>query len=115
MLRFHALAGWRDQGVGGADDICGRPVVFDQKLGLCLVILGKAADEFDRGSGKGVDVLVVVADGKEVEFAVFIAALAPGQGRDQRVLFGADVLVFIDQNPAESGEQAIPLLIGVFR
>ena len=41
------------------DDIRGRPVIFDQIAGLRLIVVGKAADEFDRGAVEGVDVDVV--------------------------------------------------------
>lgn len=49
LLAFHAFARRGDQGIGNFDDICGRPVILDQKLGLRLIVLAKAADEFDRG------------------------------------------------------------------
>lgn len=80
-----------------------------------LVVVGEPADELDRGAGEGVDVLIIVADSEQVEPAVLVAALAAGQGRDQGVLGGADVLVFVDEDPAEAGQQAVALHIGVLR
>jgi hypothetical protein len=44
---LHAVTSRGDQGVGGSDDVGGRPVVLDQEAGLRLVVVGKLADEFD--------------------------------------------------------------------
>ena len=83
-----------------------RTIVVRQVDGLCAVVFFKTTDELNRGAIEAVDVLVIVADSEQAEFVVFLCQRSTGEGGDQVVLIPFDVLVFIDQNPAESCEQA---------
>ena len=115
MRLLHALRSRFDHPVGGGNDVrCGAIIVRQEGRPGGIVGL-EVTDEFDRGAVKSVNVLVVVADGEEVDTAIFIAARATSKCRNQRVLFRRDILILINQNPAEAGQQALALLVGVLR
>ena len=61
---FHAGSGWRNDGVGGRNDMSRRAVVLDQKLWSCTVVGLELADEADGRPGEGVDILIVIAHRK---------------------------------------------------
>lgn len=61
----------------------GRAVILDQKGRARLVVLFEFANECDGGAVEGVDILVVIADGKEAEFQVVIIKRAPRNGSDE--------------------------------
>ena len=95
------------------DDMAGRPIILDQVFRPRAVILFELADETDRSAREGIDVLVVVAHREEAEPQVGIVQRAPGDGGDQGVLFAADILIFVDQNPAIALDQRIALCLGL--
>jgi hypothetical protein len=113
VRRLHAVRRRRDQPVGGVDQVRRRAVVVDQMHGAGGIVGLEAADELDRSAAEGVDVLVIVADGEEIQARVLVASAAPGEGADQFVLLRPDVLVLVDQNPAEAAQQALALFVGL--
>ncbi len=50
--------------VGGANDVGRGAVVFDQIVRPGIVVLFKPPDKLDIGSAEGIDILVIVAYGK---------------------------------------------------
>ena len=111
MQRFQALGHALDQAVGGIDDMPGAAVVEGQ-IGESFhaVILLEAADVAVAGLAEGVDVLVVVAHRQNRQFVVF-AGRAASQRRYQAVVLFADVLVFVHQNIAKAGHDAVTRII----
>lgn len=98
MAGFHARSGRGDDPVCRLDDVAGRAVVLDQEFRLRPIVVLELADEIDRGTGEGIDVLIVVADREQAEPQVGIVQRTPGNGSDQRIFLGADILIFVDQN-----------------
>ena len=90
-------------------------VIVRQESRSGPIVRLETLDKLDRRPVESVDVLVVVTHGKQAEFVVLVGQGAAGQGRDQLVLLRADVLVFVHEYPAETGQQPRPLLIGVVR
>ena len=58
-----------------------------------------------------IDVLVIVANGKQREFVVFVLTAAPGEGADEVIVRFTDILVFIDENIAEASENFIARVV----
>ena len=88
-----------------------EPVVVGQ-IGRPGPVVGlKPADELRRRAVEGVDVLVVVAHREETEFVVGFRPGSASQGGNHFVLLGSDVLVLVDQYPAETGQQPFPMLV----
>jgi hypothetical protein len=50
---------------------------------------------------------------RKIEARVFVAAAASGEGADQFVLPGPDVLVLLDENPAKATQQPVALGVGL--
>ena len=115
VLGLHPLPRRFDHRVGRCDDVARGAVVADEVGRLRSVVGFETADELDRGAVEGVDVLVVVADGEERELAVLVLPRAPGQRRDQVVLRRIDILILVHQDPAEPGQEPVPLLVGFLR
>ena len=90
------------------DDVAGRAVVLDEILLLRVVFLREAADEAHRCALPRVDVLIVVADGEQVQSRIVFGQRLSGERRDEFVLRLADVLVLVDQNPVEAPEHLLP-------
>ena len=65
MSRLHAAARGFDDLIGRVDDVAGRAVVLGQEFGFGAVIFLELANERDLRPLEGIDVLVVVAHGKE--------------------------------------------------
>ena len=86
-----------------------RAIVLDQELRSCTVVGLELADEVDGRAGEGVDVLVVIAHGKQAEAKLRILQRAACNGRDQRIFLRADVLILVDQNPAITLDQRFAL------
>ncbi|EXI81691.1 MAG: hypothetical protein AW10_00998 [Candidatus Accumulibacter appositus] len=96
-----------DELIGGGDDMGGGAIVFDEILDGRLIVLLEAMDEAVAGAAEGIDVLIVVADGKDRQAGILVLGLAAGEGADQCVLALVDVLVLVDQNVAIAGEQSL--------
>ncbi|EXI70724.1 MAG: hypothetical protein AW07_03854 [Candidatus Accumulibacter sp. SK-11] len=110
---LHALRRRRDQPVGDVDQVRRRAVVVEQMHGARRIVGFEAADELDRGTAEGVDVLIVVTDRKKVQARIRRCLVAPRQGADQRVLLWSDVLVFVHQDPAQAAQKSLALFVGV--
>ena len=112
-LGLHPLLRRFNDGIGCRDDVGRGAVVCRQVAGPGIVIFFKPADELHRSALEGIDVLVVVSHGKEGEFAGVLVQAAPGQGRDQLVLIGINILVLVNQDPAETRQQLLPPPVGL--
>jgi len=67
----------------------------------------------ETGTGESIDVLVIIAHGKQGKPLVGVVQRSPGDGGDQCVFFGSDVLVFVDQDPAIALDQRLALRFGL--
>ena len=81
-------------------------IVFDQIFQPGLIVGLEAVNEIVAGVAEAVDVLVVVADRHQGQAGILVLHLPAGQGADQVILALIDVLIFVDQNVAITGEQA---------
>ena len=115
MLGLHPFAGRIDDRVGRGDDVRRGAVIVRQKDGFGPVVRLETSDELHRGAGEPIDVLIVVPHGEQAEFVVFVGEGAARQRRDQGVLFGADVLIFVHEDPAEPRQQTCPVLVRIVR
>jgi hypothetical protein len=112
LVGFHAVRVEGDELVGGFDDVGGGAVVFDEVMEVGLVVLLEASDELHVGAAEGVDILVIIADGEDGEFEFGVFEGAAGDGADEFVLVVVDILVFVDEDELESGEEAVAEFIG---
>ena len=76
------------------------------------VVLLKAPDVLGGRAAERVNVLVVVPLGEDIEL-VLLPAVLPREGRNRLVLGLLDVLVFVDQHPAETAQQPVPELVAL--
>jgi molybdopterin molybdotransferase len=87
----------------------------DREGRLRLVIGLEPADELDRRAVEGIDVLVIVTHRKEIELALRVVQRPARDCRDELVLVSGDILVFVDEDPAKAGEQALALFVGFLK
>ena len=113
MLALHPFVGRVDDGVGRGDDVRRGAVIVRQKNGFGPVVRLETPDELHRGAGEPIDVLIVVPHGEQAEFVVFVGEGAACQRRDQCVLSGADVLIFVHEDPAEPRQQTCPVFVRI--
>ncbi len=99
LLLLHPILIVLNQLVGGGDDVRAGTVIFHQVMHLGLVIVFKLANKTDISATKLVDILVVITYRQDAQLTVIILG-APGDGRNQLVLLGINILVFIDQDKA---------------
>lgn len=112
MSGLHPVAGRFDHLVRRIDDVAGRAVVLGQEFRLGSVVFLEPADERDRGAREGIDVLVIIADGKEGKALVGVVQRTASNRSDQRIFLGADVLVFVDKDPTIALDQRLALCFG---
>ena len=112
---LHPFPRRRDDRVGRRNNVAGRAVIGGEVGGLRAVVRFEPADEFDRRALEGVNVLVVVADREQGELAGLVLDGPPGQRGNQGIFLFADILVFVDKDPAEAGEQPFPLFVRLLR
>ncbi len=68
------------QTVGAVDYMAGGTVIFNQMIGLGLVIFGKLPDEADTGAPETVNALVVITNRQKGRFDVLILQCGADQG-----------------------------------
>lgn len=112
LVGLHAVRVEGDELVGGFDDVGGGAIVFDEVMEVGLVVFLEAPDELHVGAAEGVDILVVIADGEDGEFEFGVIERAAGDGADEFVLVVVDILVFVDEDELESGEESVAEFIG---
>ena len=89
-------------------------IVLDKKHRFGSVILLESSDELHGSPIEGVYVLIIITDCKKSEFAVLILYSSSSEGGYQLVLIFADVLVFINQDPSETRENTVSLIVRFF-
>ena len=114
MRGLHAFPCGFDHRVRRRHDVARRAVIGGQVRRLRAVVGLETPDELNRRAVEGIDVLIVVAHSEQGELARIVLQRPAGQGRDQVVLLGTDILVLVDKNPAETREQAIAAFVRLF-
>ena len=112
VLALQPVRCFTDDRVGGLYDVAGGAVVLRHVGRVGLVVLLEAPDVLGGGAAERVYVLVVVPHGEDIEL-VLLPAVLPREGRNQLVLGLLDVLVFVDQHPAEPAQQPVPELVAL--
>ncbi|MPN15402.1 hypothetical protein SDC9_162734 [bioreactor metagenome] len=107
LAGLHALARGFDDAVGRVDDVLGGTVVFHQRVASRVVVGFELADVAHTGAVERIDVLVVIANHHQRDAVFFGLQRATGDGADQGVVVAVDVLIFIDEQEAQAGEQAV--------
>ena len=72
-------------------------------------------DELNRSAAECVDVLVVIANGKDAQLVVRLRESSAGERRYEVVLVSFHVLVLIDQYPAKARKKSLPELVSLLR
>ncbi len=109
MCTLHAILIVLNQAVGGLDDVGGGTIVPGQVVSLGVVILFEATDKADIRFAEGVDRLVVITHGHQVQARVLILFAFANQCGDQLVLLFVNVLIFVDEQELQPTQQLFPL------
>ena len=90
-----------------------RTVVLDQIFRLRLVVFLKCANEIHRGTIEGVDILVIIAHGKQAKAQIRVIQRSAGHSGDEPVGIRSDILVLVDKDPAITLDQGFTLDLGL--